>query len=156
MSSKRGDIMYLQIGNYMGDKFDVNKTFNILENTTSVELWGVSSVTKPTIIISIDLYNRLYNYCYLSEFGRYYFIDNVQIDGERVILSLSVDVWKTWKTGIQSCYGNAVRSESEGINNITDSKIPFNQNVKILTKKFQTTPFSTENGFNYVLITSAG
>lgn len=62
-----------------------------------------TSVLKPEIEILSSDNITAYNYLYISEFGRYYFIDDiVSVNNNRWIVSAHVDVLETYKTAILS------------------------------------------------------
>lgn len=62
----------------------VNK--NLLEGVTLTgSLRGESSVIKPSILIEATNISE-YNYCYIAEFGRYYYINN--------IISVRTNLWR--------------------------------------------------------------
>lgn len=94
------------------------------------------------------------NYLYISEWGRYYFIDNLAVaPGDNILIaSCREDVLYSFKDQIVNFEGFAVRSQSVGMNYITDNKIPVDPNrVSVYNMDFGS-PFSTNlNGAQYVL-----
>lgn len=60
----------------------INKTM-VLKHETTIKLKGNTNISSPMIILTgivdVDLLNC--NYCYLSDFDRYYFIRDIEIDG---------------------------------------------------------------------------
>lgn len=61
------------------------------------------------------------NYCYIPLFGRYYFIDGVQIESnDKYEIRLSVDVLKTYETEILNATGTV--TERDGANPYTSNR----------------------------------
>lgn len=79
-----------------------------LDNTTKLDLSGTlrdrSDVVSPYILVQSNPMD--YNYVYIEEFGRYYFInDIVNVRKNAWILNLSVDVLMTYNTEIKAMRG---------------------------------------------------
>lgn len=115
---------------------------------------AIAAVTaKPTEDCSV-LYPRLIlhyagalvgvNYMYISDFGRYYFIDNIKIlPGNQIEIAGSVDVLKTYDSAIRNCDATIVRSESIGKPTLfPDSKLP------ILPSQYSVTSIVLNNQVN--------
>lgn len=67
-----------------------------------------SSIINPVIEVSTDPTG--YNYCYISAFGRYYYIEDIVFQKGIWICYCSVDVLASYKTTIGSTSGYCVRS----------------------------------------------
>lgn len=70
-----------------------------------------------------------FNYVYIPDFGRFYFVVNVVLNGNLVIASLEVDVLASWKSTITASTQYVLRSYSLYSSDIKDTKYP----VKALT-----------------------
>ena len=131
--------MSFKVKFYRMDK-KVNSTKLPDAQTQAVEydcvLKGASSVLAPVIQLTggTAVYGNptTYNYCYIADFGRYYFIDNWTWSGPAVIASLTVDVLATYKTqiGAQSLY--VTRSASNYDPEIIDTTYPTKTNVTFI------------------------
>lgn len=152
--------MSFKVKFYRMDK-KVNSTKLPDAQTTAVEydciLKGACSVLAPVIQLTggTAVYGNptTYNYCYISNFGRYYFIDNWTWSGPAVIASLTVDVLATYKTqiGAQSLY--VTRSASNYDPEIIDTTYPTKTNVTFL-RNSMANPFAGANGVYVVGIVS--
>ena len=83
-------------------------------------------IINPTIIISSDISAlKDYNYVYLPNLNRYYFINGFSsLFGNRTELSLSVDVLMSWQSDILNMSVIAARSTNKGNRQMTDPLLP--------------------------------
>ena len=83
-------------------------------------------ILNPTIIISSDISAlKKYNYAYLPNLNRYYFINGFSsLFGSRTELSLSVDVLMSWQSDILKMSVIADRSTNKGNRQMTDPLLP--------------------------------
>ena len=81
----------------------INKTLQSVA-VVPVTLKGKLDVLNPTISLHItdDLATKMLscNYCYIDEFKRYFFINDIKVLGKVVELSLEVDVLETYRSEI--------------------------------------------------------
>ena len=81
----------------------INKTLQSVA-VVPVTLKGKLDILNPTISLHItdDLATKMLscNYCYIDEFKRYFFINDVKVLGKVVELSLEVDVLETYRSEI--------------------------------------------------------
>lgn len=87
---------------YSGKPNVINKT---LENKTTIKgLFYLNvNILKPIIKFrNLTGYNfNIFNYCYISELNRFYFIDSIEIENNTVIIfNLKLDVLKTYQNEI--------------------------------------------------------
>lgn len=71
-----------------------------------------TNIIKPIIkVLNTTNFNIFdYNYCYISELKRYYFIEDITILADKLFfISLSLDVLFTYKNAILSSVGNISR-----------------------------------------------
>lgn len=98
----------------------------------SVELKDVTNLYTPTLVISSDTFmsggaivNPMpYNYCYISDFSRYYFVRSWSWVLGRWECSLEVDVMATFKTEIGNTQAFVLRAVSQYNADIIDTKYP--------------------------------
>lgn len=81
------------------------------------------TLTNPTIIFKLDSIPREM-YCYIPEFGRYYFIESWTFSANRWFATTSVDVLASRKTDILASTQYVLRSASQFDRNIADSYYP--------------------------------
>lgn len=69
-------------------------------------------ITNPTLTVrSASLFD--YNYCYIPTFGRYYFIDRVDVQSNDTYrLTLSVDVLNTFAVAILNSEGTVTQRDT--------------------------------------------
>lgn len=138
----------------------VSKTIpaDTLQTISNVDIFKPSTLDSPRLVLSsfTNMFDK--NYCYIEKFGRYYFINNITVtSAQRVIMDLSIDVLHTYAAAIKSCTGTAIRSESAGINKISDSKYPVNTCKYILDMiNYDKTPFTRLPTSPYILTTIGG
>ena len=76
----------------------VNKTTIAAYNTAVIK--DNCSIFDPIIILPYS--NNIFtaNYMYIQEFGRYYFINNIETEHERIFIHAHVDVLETYRSEI--------------------------------------------------------
>ena len=120
----------------------INKTCNILDGT---------SITDPVIVIGYDVAILQHTYAYITDFGRYYFITNMEVlPGQEIRLSLHVDVLMTYKDQIKACKARITRSQSNFDKYIPDSMIINKAQSKITQRKLGA-GFTSANKY-YIMI----
>lgn len=124
--------------------------------TLTGTLRGESSVINPSFMIE-STNPSAYNYCYISEFGRYYFIDNItSIRNSLWRIDCKVDVLMSFKDSILNL--NVIVSDlSSGepdVSTYIDGS-PWVPTVKCKTDIINFPSGLLEDG-EYILITSGG
>ena len=83
------------------------------------------SVLAPVIVVEAGLASRLaFNYAYIPDFQRYYFVNDWTFSGRHWIASLSIDVLGTYKSQIGASSLYVLRSASQSNGRVTDNKYP--------------------------------
>lgn len=120
----------------------VGKDLKTLQSLTgTIRDAGGVDIMNPFITISGD-YNFAANYCFIPQFGRYYFIKNVKIVRENIYeLELHVDVLQTYRSQIRNLEAIVNRQEYIYEPLLSDSKIKHKAKPKLQTLTFP-------NGFN--------
>ena len=119
--------------------------------TYGCSLKDTTSILNPVLIIrtSDPVYN--YNYLYIQEFGRYYFINDIKSVNNNVWeISAHVDVLETYKTAILA--NNAVIRRQEKLYNLylDDPEFHVLNYERVQTLKFPQNAFS--KNLTYVLV----
>ena len=135
------------------EKQALNKTLSSALTLTGT-LRGESSIISPTFNIEVTNPSG-YNYCYISEFGRYYFIKNITSVRNGIWrIDCEVDVLMSFKAQILNLDVIVSDSTNEG------SEPYFTGNVWQTTVKTKTDILNFSNGLlddgEYILITSGG
>ena len=123
--------MNLALYTTASDPRAVSKQLTQLATVTAVATANIN-ILMPSLRLN---YNSAYlsaNYCYISEFSRYYFIasHNVEV-GKQIILNCEVDVLMTYADEIKNCTACVIRNGGIGRpTSISDDKLPINPNKK--------------------------
>lgn len=126
----------------------VGDTYTELTNCVLIEETGI---LNPRIAIKNDGTAIDWNYCYISKFGRYYFVGEPTYEIGRWVLPLHVDVMGTYKTAIGNSTQYVVRSASEYDGNIIDTEYPSKTDPKAITVKSDKTIFGAFIQARYVV-----
>lgn len=123
--------------------------------TLAGTLRGQSSVMSPSLQIQ-DISVIGYNYCYIPDFGRYYYINGINALRTNLFeLSLGIDVLMTYASEIRGNYAIVDKVENFGVafNYINDGSW-------INTNRTEQSVINFANGFNdngeFILITAGG
>ena len=108
-----------------------------------------SSIIDPVILIEdIDSFIPELNYAYIQDFGRYYFVTNIESVRQGLWrVSFHVDVLGTYKYAIRENYGIISRNENLYDLQLADSLFKTRQNPRIEQYPFP----SGFNTWNFVL-----
>ena len=114
------------------------------------------NILQPTLEIDTSTALYDYNYAYIPDFGKYYFMSPPTLTtGGKMIVQLSVDALKTYADSIRQCNATILRNERVPVNSCVDSKLPVDTS-KFYTEgiKFPNTKFTNQYGvgFPYILI----
>lgn len=124
------------------------------EKQLSGELRNQTSVLNPSIRIESADNISAYNYAYISEFGRYYYItDIVSVRTNCWVVSLRCDVLMSYKDEIKTITGVVVRQESNPNKLLVDrlERIQSDKEIDILYY-----PEAFSKNLQYVLVTAGG
>lgn len=118
-------------------------------------------IINPVISIVGMQPNDTFNYCYIPEFSRYYFITDKKIITTNVVeISLHEDVLQTWSEYILQQEGVVLRNEFEYDSMLIDDSVYIKPTYKKYILK-RTTASSTEfnnfsiDGYNVILQTAS-
>lgn len=133
-----------------------NKIGKNLTNDFSLSgtLRDATDIINPVILVELNEIAN-YNYCYISNFKRYYFITDITVIRTGLYaISLSVDVLESFKSDIKNLSVILLNTENVGLNNYLPSQV-FRNNVKS-----KTDILNFPNGLNdsgeFILITAGG
>lgn len=139
---------------------EVNKINKSITNvsTRTGHLREGCFVLKPIITLEMgDLLPTDFNYMYIVEFDRYYFIDDIKVVGKYYEISARVDVLYSFRADINRSRAVIERNSKNGIWNafINDPDCIIEQDNYILLKVGKLEPFSFDNG-SYVMAVAGG
>lgn len=117
------------------------------------ELFDECSVTRPRIKVAGASTPYIYNYCYISNFARYYFVREWTWADGLWTASLDIDVLATWKPQIATASEYVTRAASDYNGDIVDTLYPTRSGVTV-QRKTGTNQFGSdiESG-SYILAT---
>lgn len=128
-----------QLGEFTAIEGDLRQTFDVLRPTVTLR-----KQPRPT-----------FNYCYIPDLGRYYFVDRVSFEGNNAYeLALRIDVLKTYESEILAATGRVSESDNP------DPYISNRETVYNRTPNFEKVPFANtgllnENG-GIIMVTLKG
>ena len=136
---------------YNGIKNKINKTLSNGLTINDVVIQNDFDITAFELLIKDTNFNSEYNYCYIQDLGRYYFIESVErMNGTIYKIRLTVDVLKSFSTQIENI--NAVITKSENPDNdFVDCEKSENYTSEVINM----TDNFNHNG-NLILVTSLG
>lgn len=104
----------------------------------NIELKDNCSMIAPVIKMAFGNSNpTTFNYCYLPDFNRYYFIRDWSFDRSLWLATLSEDVLATWRDQIGNSTQYILRSSYTFDGTIADSRYPASAVVQTLQNSFQ-------------------
>lgn len=116
-----------QLGDFTAIEGDLRQTFDVLRPTVTLR-----KQPRPT-----------FNYCYIPDLGRYYFVDRVSFEGNNAYeLSLRIDALKTYESEILAATGRVTESDNP------DPYISNRDTVYNRTPNFEKVPFANTGLLN--------
>ena len=120
--------------------------------TVSCDFKQPVDIENPTIYISAtDAYDK-YNYCYIAEFGRYYWMKPVAGNGQTITFQCESDPLMSFKSQIRACPAVVSRNPWHFDLYLPDSKLPIETRTASAIIKFPNDLFSGDHNC-YVLTT---
>ena len=144
--------------NNKSDKRQLVKNLTEIK-TVSATAKGDINIISPTLII--QNFSTDFNYCYISDFDRYYFVKSITLlTCHRIKIDLSFDVLMTYKEEIKNLTVNVLRYENIEPTYLTDSRIPLYsdtiQKVIEFTENIFNLENPSENSKNFLLTVAGG
>lgn len=110
-----------------------------------------TSILKPVLLLSSPTPITGYNYMYIPDFSRYYFIDDIRsVRNGQWEVSAHVDVLETYKTAILANSAVVKRQENNYNLYLNDPEFKVYNGERIQTLKFPSTGFNKQ--LSYVLV----
>ena len=136
---------------YNGIKNKINKTLSGGLTVNDVIMHNDFDITAFELLIKNSDFNSEYNYCYIQDLGRYYFIESVEkMNGTIYRIRVSVDVLKSFSTQIENINAIITKSENPDTNFVDCEKSEnYTSEVINLTDNFN-------HSGNLILVTSLG
>ena len=135
----------------------LNKTLgDAVATLSAVEIFGECSIMDPVLKLVYDADLLDANYCYISDWQRYYYIENYDLsNGREMYVRMHEDVLMSNATAIGELECTIVRTAQNGKANLylDDGKFKVLNFPRIQIKKF---PNSLNKSFSYVLTLAGG
>lgn len=133
----------------IGKTLDAGSSFDCL-------LKADTSVLRPTIIVDSDSASiKGYNYMYIADFGRYYFIDDIVSKNNNIWeISGHVDVLETYKSGILTNNAIIKRQQNKYNTYLNDADWNTYAYDDVITFAFSQSGFS--KSLEYLLLVAGG
>lgn len=136
---------------YNDIKNKINKTLENGLTVNDVVIQNDFDITAFELLIKNSNFNSEYNYCYIQDLGRYYFIDSVErMNGTIYKIRLSVDVLKSFSTQIENIQAVITKSE-----NPDDNFVDCEKSENYISEVINLTDNFNHSG-NLILVTSLG
>jgi hypothetical protein len=130
----------------------INKEITDLKEV-DIKFKDSTDIRTPIVVLHSDEYID-FNYCYIPTFHRYYFINNVTVNPNKIYtLDLICDVLETYKEDILKSYATVIRTDNG--NGYIDDDYTKEVRKDVKTIDFEN-PFLNRNNPNYILITAKG
>lgn len=129
----------------------IGKNLTDSHTISDVLLKRDTSILRPVLLVNSvqDIYT--YNYMYISEFSRYYFIDDIRSVHDNLWeISAHVDVLETYKTKILANTAVIKRQQNKYNLYLDDPEFKTYNNEQIQTLKFPANNFNKQ--LSYVLV----
>ena len=136
---------------YNDIKNKINKTLENGLTVNDVVIQNDFDITAFELLIKNTDFTSEYNYCYIQDLGRYYFIESVErMNGSIYKIRLTVDVLKSFSTQIENIQAIITKSENPDDNFVDCEKSEnYTSEVINLTDNFN-------HSGNLILVTSLG
>ena len=136
---------------YNDIKNKINKTLENGLTVNDVVIQNDFDITDFYLLIKNTTFSSEYNYCYIQDLGRYYFIESVEkMNGTIYKIRLTVDVLKSFSTQIEKI--NAIITKSE---NPDDNFVDCEKSENYTSEVINLTDNFNHSG-NLILVTSLG
>ena len=136
---------------YNGIKNKINKILSSGFTVNDVIIQNDFDITNFDLLIKNSNFNLEYNYCFIPDLNRYYFIENIEkMNGSIYKIRITVDVLKSFSNQIENI--NAIITKSENPdNNFVNCEVSENYTSEVINM----TDNFNHNG-NLILVTSLG
>ena len=136
------------------DKRVITKTLTGATTASGVSLYDSTSVTAPVLKMSGGASKIVsFNYVYIPDFERYYYITDFTVENGYILISCKVDVLMSYASDIKNCTCITKRQEKQFNFYLNDEMFKTYQYQKQFIHNF-TSPFTKASQF--ILVTQGG
>lgn len=126
------------------------------ETTVSCEFKAPVDVENPTIYISASAAYDGYNYCYIEEFGRYYYMKAIGGNSQTITYECHSDPLMSFKSQIRQCPAVIARNPWHWDLYLPDPKIPVEARTISAVIPFTTNQNAFNGTHNCYILTCLG
>lgn len=109
----------------LSDNRVVSKNLSLMKEGVNFILKMPTNSDSPQLDLKKDDDILNSNYCYIRDFGKYYFIESIDfVEGGRIIINCHIDVLQTFGDEIRSLYTFVERQEFKYNPYIVDPELP--------------------------------
>lgn len=135
------------------DKRTVSKTLTNEGALASAVIIDDTSILSPRLKVRDNgIIMVQYNYCYIADFKRYYYITDITVSNGYILIDCKVDVLMSYANEIKACSGVIKRQASLCNYYLDDEKYRAYEYSRIQTKIFP----NGFTSFNFVLAIGGG
>lgn len=132
------------------DKRTVSKTLSNEGSLTGATIIDDTTILNPRLKVRDNgIIMVQYNYCYIADFKRYYYITNITVSNGYIMIDCKVDVLMSYANEIKACTGVIARQENVWSGYLDDSENFTNQYNNVSLKAFNN-PFN--KALSYILL----
>ena len=136
-----------------GERNILYRTMTLVKTLSTVQLTDIVNIETPELLINRDDSIIGFDYAYIPDFNRYYFLNDLQIvNGNQFKLFLESDPLESFKAAIDTSEIIAKRSTNRGNLEIEDPLVVFKNEPNYRTRKCATGFAPDGNGYCYCLI----
>lgn len=145
--------MIVHLGNTTLENIKLDKDF-VSKEELNLSLKDKTNILTPILILKTNSLLTIYNYCYIPDFGRYYYIINYESIRDNLFeISCKVDVLMSFKNQIRANKGLITRQQNRNNNYYVDRLVPLQSNPIITIADFPNKQF-TNTGGTFILSTT--
>lgn len=135
------------------DKRTVSKTLTNEGSLAGATIIDDTSILSPRLKVRDNgIIMVQYNYCYIADFKRYYYITDISVSNGYIYIDCKVDVLMSYAAEIRACTGVIARQENKWSGYLDDNQNYNNQYNNVALKAF-TNPFT--KALSYILLVSS-
>lgn len=135
-----------------GERNLLNRSLTTVKTMSTIEATDELSIETPTILIDRDDSIIGFDYAYIQEFNRYYFLTGLNIvNGNQFRLELTVDPLMSFRSQILASQCIAKRSTSNINPEIEDNQVVFKAAPKRINRKMSIGFSPSSSGGCYIL-----
>lgn len=132
------------------DPFKVHKNISLLK-TVQCEITESNDIDSPTLLLDMENNPKQFNYCYIPEYGRYYFCNPKIENGVYMRLECASDVLMSFWDSFSGSKCIAERSTSHPNPDLVDEMLPFKPQPRLIRRYLDTGFTPTSSGGCYIL-----